>query len=1195
MVSWYRDVPHIRTVLFFLLTFFGTYLSAAPTNTITADKQVCTDTDSNGRCSVNVEWSGNSSGSGAPYCVFIKSSKTLWACSPKSGRATYTYVPMSSTVLELRAGSNSYDSSTLVDSVVLTGLESRATTNQKSIEKINSSYLKKFQYSFSGSTWDGKLYFEPRYFTTTPLAPFTTDVQRYGLAVKVLRDKNLKKDSSGKINFGYDQAQDSSQGCTNSIDLDYISDNECINPEQDKRIFSDGYLIDSPNLTAAQIAAIPHNRIKDIKNFYSRVGNNQLGVDSPIYTAAFPHPSIKNNPYRANLNGNPSDTDNYVAYRLYVVTASYKMGNIVSKYPEFATNTPYYFLGKFELIIVVKDPDTNHSSVANVRILSPAQPLYDTSGSLLYGYEMGVSLDGQLMTYSGNPEAGSKPGRGGRVMYTYTPNAFLNNAWSVPKNISAMYDADGPGRPGGETFVNNVPFSKRFPIAKYPIRDFRGNRFTAETPIMGAYTWLGFDASEAAFSTVANFYGPARQGTVMVGRRTHGVIYHMDGDMNLTRGNPTDKYSIYNKGVTQQEYLDIAKAYQELKAPNFNDDVLGKSGAEQVTLVPVGLYGTSWSPFAKETNPILPLDTSKRSYGFILSNTRYAEVKLLDNMDDLLLYYPMNEPVLMDPAIINSFLDGGVSTEEVRKNGVKFITNQTADYSDHLQYGTLVGGAYYPFEFNKVKEQWANNKILKDIQEGAYGNSIYFEKNGSVQTNISNELYKKIVDSGEFNISFWLKNNSSTSGSVFSLQNFLSVWVNAGNIDLTFYNQLYPSGIRVVTGNIVKADQWNNISIDYKLGWLKIHLNGELVKTTGINGNLLASSNFQNGLKLFLGPNGSLNGSSYIQMDEVYFHSSSLTQNEVVNLMGDKFLAKDKSAIESPEFLTGLSQEYVSIPKDQESKIRQLGHDLFNSKELSSNRSKSCSSCHKPALSFSDNTRFSAGVNGISSRNTPSLVNLLYMDYFFFDGRAESIEEQVLHPILDSTEMGFTDLSSLMNRLSSIPKFKSDFLAAFGRNPNQTDMAVALARYVRGLETQSTTFDSGLLSASAQKGMEIFYGYGNCVACHSGPNFTDGKFHNVGISLDSADLLENGRSRISKRYSDIGGIKTPSLRNVSLTAPYFHDGRFATLLDVVDHYSSGGDGGKYQSDDIRPLLLNADQKQSLVDFLNSLHSGVSEN
>ena len=273
-----------------------------------------------------------------------------------------------------------------------------------------------------------------------------------------------------------------------------------------------------------------------------------------------------------------------------------------------------------------------------------------------------------------------------------------------------------------------------------------------------------------------------------------------------------------------------------------------------------------------------------------------------------------------------------------------------------------------------------------------------------------------------------------------------------------------------------------------------------------------------------------------------------------------------------------------------------LGRRLFFDPSLSDDRTVSCATCHQPDRAFSDESPLSEGILGRKGgRNTPTLVNRVYGRSFFWDGRARTLEEAVLMPVRDTLEMAM-DVPRLIERVRGDATYRTQFAAAFpGGEIGEATVAQALATYVRSLVAGNSAFDrfragdGAALSASAQRGQQLFFGRARCATCHQGTNFTDEGFEGLGVpSADPGRFAATGNER------DRGNFKVPTLRDVALTAPYMHDGSLASLDAVVDFYDRGGGlapgaGGRRRRD-VRPLGLDAGQKQDLVAFLRALTS-----
>ncbi len=306
-------------------------------------------------------------------------------------------------------------------------------------------------------------------------------------------------------------------------------------------------------------------------------------------------------------------------------------------------------------------------------------------------------------------------------------------------------------------------------------------------------------------------------------------------------------------------------------------------------------------------------------------------------------------------------------------------------------------------------------------------------------------------------------------------------------------------------------------------------------------------------------------------------------------------------ASDRPEIPLGLDL-YLPVPEDNPLSPERvaLGRTLFFDPILSRDQSRACAGCHDPARAFTDGRALSVGVFGrVGTRSVPTLVNRAYGRSFFWDGRTSSLEEQVLQPIQDPKEMDMA-LSDVVVRLRRDRVYSARFQTRFGRIPTHVDLANALASYVRTILSGDAPIDRYMngerdaLSAQARAGLRIFRRKGNCTACHVGPTFTDERFHNTGVAWQDGELLDPGRYTVTSKEEDRGAFKTPTLREVALTAPYRHDGSIATLEDVVEFYTDGGRQNPFLDRELRPLRLTEDEKTALVAFLRSLTGTVTD-
>ncbi|RXH54551.1 cytochrome-c peroxidase [Granulicella sibirica] len=283
-----------------------------------------------------------------------------------------------------------------------------------------------------------------------------------------------------------------------------------------------------------------------------------------------------------------------------------------------------------------------------------------------------------------------------------------------------------------------------------------------------------------------------------------------------------------------------------------------------------------------------------------------------------------------------------------------------------------------------------------------------------------------------------------------------------------------------------------------------------------------------------------------------------------------------------------------------------LGRRLFYDTRLSKGSFLACSNCHNPRYAFTDGNRLSKGFDGaLGVRNAPTLLNATYLPFQFWDGRALTLEQQAASPIADPVEMNSTHKASVA-RLAGDPTYGPAFTQAFG-TPDITIGRVtnALASFERTLLSGDSPFDryqyagdKTALTPAALRGLAVFLNPmgGNCASCHTiGPKsalLTDGKFHNIGEGASDNGFADVGRYHETKVVTDQGAFKTPSLRNISRTAPYMHDGSLKTLKEVVDFYAGGGNSNPYLDPQMKTIHLTPQDRLDLVEFLKSLDGSI---
>jgi len=298
----------------------------------------------------------------------------------------------------------------------------------------------------------------------------------------------------------------------------------------------------------------------------------------------------------------------------------------------------------------------------------------------------------------------------------------------------------------------------------------------------------------------------------------------------------------------------------------------------------------------------------------------------------------------------------------------------------------------------------------------------------------------------------------------------------------------------------------------------------------------------------------------------------------------------------------GLNEADMIIPEDNPltpEKVA-LGQQLYFDTRLSADGAVACATCHNPRFGFTDGQAVSTGMKGQrGGRSAPTTVNRVFSSLQFWDGRAASLEEQAKGPMVNPIEMGNPSHAPVVERLRQVSSYREAFKRAFGTADFTIDhVAKAIACYERTNLSGNAPYDrfkagdKAALSDAAQRGLALFEQKARCNRCHSGPNFTDEQFHNLGVGMTKPQP-DLGRYEISKQEKDKGAFKTPTLRDIALTAPYFHDGSAQTIEEVVELYNTGGHKNPFLSKEMLPLNLSAQEKADLVAFLRALTGEIA--
>jgi cytochrome c peroxidase len=318
---------------------------------------------------------------------------------------------------------------------------------------------------------------------------------------------------------------------------------------------------------------------------------------------------------------------------------------------------------------------------------------------------------------------------------------------------------------------------------------------------------------------------------------------------------------------------------------------------------------------------------------------------------------------------------------------------------------------------------------------------------------------------------------------------------------------------------------------------------------------------------------------------------------------------KARRVLITPESLDGMKAlpgelsplPEVTVPKDNPmtpGKV-ELGKMLFFDPRMSGNNHWACATCHNPSLGFSDGLPRSLGFGDETElgRHAPTVLNIAYNTSQFWDGRAPTMEAQAMGPIQADREMN-SKPEELEKELNGIPEYKERFMKVFGEPVTLPNIGKAIATFERTLITRDAPFDrymrgnKAALTDQEKRGLILFVSKAACTRCHNGHNFTDNQFHNLGTPPAGPLKEDLGRYVVTKDEKDKRAFKTPTLRNITLTPPYMHNGVFKTIEEVVDFYNRGGGDDPNKSDKIFKLDLTDKEKEDLIAFLKTLNGNL---
>ncbi len=676
--------------------------------------------------------------------------------------------------------------------------------------------------------------------------------------------------------------------------------------------------------------------------------------------------------------------------------------------------------------------------------------------------------------------------------------------------------------------VDGLTVAERYPIAARQLRGPDGSFLAPGSIYAGAHPWLSQEGTELFHTaTISAETGERDASMSVIGQATGHALRHLDGPINPSR-----------------EAMVAGRAFSP---------------------------GRSFGRFAPYPEAhTLPVLRQAPTYPLFGAAGTYDEVEFEAFADrDYLVYLPMNE---------------NISTQ----GSFAIDVDRTPDISGHFNTGTLEGGAAFAVELDPER----------DANTGARGRAVYFADDGAVRVSSSNTMP---VPQWGMSAGLYGQRVVAAQGSRPLLQwpGVLAMHVlEDGRVRVTVTVGGQPR--EATTTAALPVGAWTHVAMTYdgRRGALSLYVDGAASGSATFAPGMPTSATGD----LLVGPAG---GAEIPSDEDAVLALDEVSISQVVRLPEEIVLAATgqlppvvplggEALLMGTVLPTGVDAAELQIPAwaPLRPEAVELGQLIFFDTRLSRNGQVSCATCHDPRFAFTDGRATALAIDGTDlPRATPTVFNRALSMSQFWDGRARTLESQALSPIGSPREMNFT-IEEAVALMASSAEYVDRFRAAFNREPDRSGIANALAAFQRAQlagDSRVDRFEAGELDAlteAEQRGRALFHGKARCVACHSGSNYTDERLHDIGL-LSDADLgayfTSGGRLKSSRAF------KTPTLRNIDVTGPYFHNGSVDSLEEVVALYDAGP--VRATADwEVRPLGLTADEQDDLVAFLRALTS-----
>jgi cytochrome c peroxidase/chitodextrinase len=840
------------------------------------------------------------------------------------------------------------------------------------------------------------------------------------------------------------------------------------------------------------------------------------------------------NPFKSDLAGNASGSGNYLTYDFYLYTQVYHLSG---RYNSETQNIPQYAFGAMRMKIVIENAMTTGAIIKNIKLVQDWQPIkIRNTNEFLTAIEPSITADGRFMIM----QAFGSGSIAGSLNYSFNASPSNLSNWSAPASITKLYTDNST--------INGQTLKSLYPLARKPIKANLGADYSPTDTVRGAYPWVSWEGTDIFFTATNSYQNAVRGGWSVVGESTGGQIRIIDGAFQNQAdmfSNPSKTVVLFTSGIANTS--SIWNPYKDLQSSNF----------PQTNDHPVGLF--------LHSNGMVASEVSFKGY----KDGRY------------LSYLSMNNAIHK--------LEGDSSSDI----NSQYDKTRTPDTSGNNFYGNLVNGAEIPmFTVEEAKTQQFYGQMAR-FKAGSYIDSDFTSSKLNLKTFSVEMMVKPLIDlnnpNDNYNKYMFLTQIPGVMNIILEENRKLHVTLNSTTDFRTGF-----------IGNSLPVGEWTHVAVTWNevTSLLQVYVNAtkiyERVLASGFKVNNSSGKFYVGPMALGI-PGHDLN-SMVLAIDEYKISNIVRSGDEFAD---SAFIPLSRRGLPSLTLASALKSKTLRVMNGHfDLNTAQLGSLLFKDPRLSKNSAVSCATCHDSTKGFSDGLAIKTGLQGTKlSFNSPTLINRALGRNQTLDGKFTSAAEQMWLPITHTNEMGMS-VASTVSFLNSNSDYKSRFQNIFGAAPNPSNIQLAMAAFVNSIISGKSKFDrveakeSGYAYTAAElAGKTLFFGKARCAGCHSGPNFTDDQFHNTGI-FNSGSF---GLASISGRTEDNRKIKTPTLRHLSMTGPYFHDGSVTTLAEVINRYIGAANDKADQTKDseMRPFSLNDTEKNQLLSFLGTLESSIT--